>query len=57
MSGWLSFEDLEKGGHMNTLFLDIETIPTPEALEDPALSNGDEPEAIKKLSLSACTAR
>ena len=34
------------------LFLDIETVPTPEALEAAGEVND---EAIKKLSLCACT--
>ncbi len=46
---------------MKILFLDIETVPTPEALAESGLLDSqiqlDEQEIIKRLSLSAVTAR
>ncbi len=46
---------------MKILFLDIETVPTPEALAESGLLDSqiqlDEQEIIKRLSLSAATAR
>jgi hypothetical protein len=46
---------------MKTLFFDIETVPTPQAIADNSLDDAqrqlDEKELVKKLSLSAVTAR
>ena len=47
--------------HMKILFFDIETVPTEQSLQDNGLLESqirlDEAEIIKKLSLSAATAK